>query len=100
MNSNNSKFLSDNVKRIQKTEKRIKIFEYLKILVYLPMDSFFFRKHSFIDVEKRWWDELNSNLYFYHRKTNSFSVATGYVGSKSFVLANQSADKNGRLFFY
>ena len=37
------------------------------------------------------------NLYFSHGKTNSCSVAVGYVGSKSFVLANQSPDKNGHL---
>ena len=32
-----------------------------------------------------------------HGKTNSCGVAIGYVGSKFFVLANQTADKNGRL---
>ena len=36
-------------------------------------------------------------LYFSHEKTNSCGVAIGYVGSKSFVLTNQIADKNGRL---
>ena len=41
--------------------------------------------------------QLNGNLYFSHEKTNSCCVAIGYVGSKSFVLANQTADKNGRL---
>ena len=61
------------------------------------MDSFFFRKHSSVDDEKRCCDELNGNLYFSHGKTNSCGVATGYVGSKSFVLANQTANKNGRL---
>ena len=61
------------------------------------MDSFFFRKHSCVDDEKRWCDELNGNLYFPHGKTNSGGVAIGYVGSKSFVLANQTAEKNGRL---
>ena len=47
--------------------------------------------------EKRWCDDLNGNLYFSHRKTNSCSVAIGYVESKFFALANQTADKNGRL---
>ena len=36
-------------------------------------------------------------LYFSHEKTNSCGVAIGYVGSKSFVLTNQTADKIGRL---
>ena len=40
---------------------------------------------------------MNGNLYISHGKTNSCGVAIGYVGSKFFVLANQTADKNGRL---
>ena len=59
------------------------------------MDSFFFRKH--IGDEKRWCEELNGNLYISHGKANSCGVATGYAGSKYFSLANQTADKNGRL---
>ena len=37
-------------------------------------------------------------IYFcFYGKTNSCCVAIGYVGSKSFVLTNQTTDKNGRL---
>ena len=36
-------------------------------------------------------------MYFPHGKTNSCGVAIGYVGSKCFVLAIQTADKNGHL---
>ena len=64
------------------------------------MDLFFFRKHLALlitDYEKRWCDELNGNFYFSHGKTNLGSVAIGYVGSKSFVLANQTTGKNGLL---
>ena len=50
--------------------------------------TIFFRKHSSVDDEKRCCDELNGNLYFSHGKTNSCSVSIGYVGSKSFVIAN------------
>ena len=94
MNSDNLKFILNNVKGIQKSEKRIKIFEYLKNSI--SPDGFIFLQetHSSVDDEKRWCDELNGNLYFSHGKTNLGGVAIGYVGSKSFVLANQSADKN------
>ena len=97
MNSDNLKFISNNVKGIQKSEKRIKIFEYLKNSITPNGFIFLQETHSSVDDEKRWCDELNGNLYFSHRKTNSCGVAIGYVGSKSFVLANQTADKNGRL---
>ena len=45
INSDNFKFISNNVKGMQKSEKRMKAFEY-----------------SSVDDEKRWCDELNGNL--------------------------------------
>ena len=99
MNSDNFNFISNNVKGIQKSEKRIKIkiFEYLKDSIS-PNGSVFLQKtHSPVDDEKGWCDELNDSLYFSHGKTNSGGVAIGYVGSKSSVLANRTTDKNGRL---
>ena len=96
MNSDNLKFILNNVKGIQKSEKRIKIFEYLKNSISPNGFIFLQETHSSVDDEKRWCDELNGNLYFSHRKTNLGGVAIGHVGSKSFVLANQTADKNGR----
>ena len=52
MNSDNLKFISNNVKGMQISEKRIKIFEYLKV-TYLPTDSFFFRKHMALLMTKK-----------------------------------------------
>ena len=97
MNSDNLKFISNNVNGIQKSEKRIKIFEYIKNGISSNGFIFLQETHSSVDDEKRWCDKLNSNLHFSHGKTNSCSVALGYVVSKSFVLANQTADKNGHL---
>ena len=91
MNNENLKFISNNVKGI------IKIFECLKNSISPNGFIFLQETHSSVDDEERWCDELNGNLYFTHGKINSCGVAIGYVGSKSFVLANQTADKNGRL---
>ena len=38
-----------------------------------------------------------TSSYFLYRKTDLCDVATGYAGSKSFILANQTADNNGRI---
>ena len=97
MNSDNLKFISNNVKGIQKSDKRIKIFEYLKNSISPSGFICLQETHSSVDYEKRWCDELNGSLYFSHGKTNSCGVAIEYVGSKSFVLTNQTADKSGRL---
>ena len=97
MNSDNLKFISNNVMRIQKSEKRIKIFEYLKNSVSPNGFIFLQETHSSVDYEKKLCDELNDSLYFSHGKTTSCGVVVGYVGSKSFFLANQTPDKNGHL---
>ena len=97
MNSDDLKFISNDVKAIQKSEKRIKILEYLKNSISPNGFIFLQELRSSVYDEKRWCNELNGNIYFSHGKTNSCSVAIWYVGSKSFVLANQTADKNGCL---
>ena len=86
MNTDNLKFISNKVKGIQKSEKRIKIFEYLKNSVTPNGFIFLQETHSSVDEEKRQCG-----------KTNTCGVAIGYVGSKYFVLVNQTDDKNGLL---
>ena len=71
MNSDNLKFISNNVKRIQKSQKGIKIFEYLNNSTSPSGLNSFQEIHSSVDDEKKWCDELNGNLYFSHGKTNS-----------------------------
>ena len=62
------------------------------------MYSFFFRKHiALLVMKKGGATSLMAVYIFSHGKTNSGCVAIGYVGSKSFVLTNQTVDKNGRL---
>ena len=98
MNSDNLKFISNNVKGMQKPEKRIKIFEYLKNSISPNGLIFPQETHTSVYDEKRWSVELNGSLYFSHGKTNSGGVAIGYVGSKFFVLTNQTADKKWSPF--
>ena len=65
MNSDNLNFISNNVKEIQKSEKRIKIFKYLKNSISPNGSISLQEKHSSVHDEKRWCDELNGNLYFF-----------------------------------
>ena len=62
------------------------------------MDSFFFRKHIALLMTKKGGATSIMAIYiFLTEKSNSGGVAIEYVGSKSFVLPNRTADKNGRL---
>ena len=62
------------------------------------MDSFFFRKHTALLMTKKGGAmSLMAFYIFLTEKTNSGGAAIGFVVSKSFILVNQTADKNGRL---
>ena len=64
MNVDNLKFISNNVEGIQTSEKRIKIFKYLKNSVSPNGFIFLQETHSFIDGKKSWCNGLSGNLYF------------------------------------
>ena len=68
MNSDNLKFIWNNVKGMQKLENRIKKYEYLKNSISLNVFIFIQEIHSSADDEKRQCDELNDNLYFFTGK--------------------------------
>ena len=62
---------SSNVKGIQTSRKRIKLFEYLKS--YVTSNGFVFHQeiHLSISDKKNWEDELSGKLFFSHLKTTS-----------------------------
>ena len=61
MTIKNLKFISNSVKGRQKSEKRIKIFEYLKNSISPNGFIFLQETHSSVDDEKSWCDELNGS---------------------------------------
>ena len=90
-------FISNNVKGIQNSVKRIKLFEYLKS--YVTGNGFIFLQetHSCINDEIKWRDEFNGELFFSHGKTNSCGVAIGFYGSKTIEQIKKISDKSGRI---
>ena len=57
-------FFSNNVKGLQNSTKRIKIFEYLKNNVTSDCFIFLQETHSNKDSEKRWSDEFKGQFFF------------------------------------
>ena len=90
-------FLSNNVKGIKASEKRLKLFEYFRNLSTPAGFVFLQETHSSVDVEKKWNDDFQGQLFFSHGKTNSCGVAIGYYGKKSFELLSKFNDKSGRV---
>ena len=93
----NINFLSNNVKGISSTNKRIKLFEYLK--KYVGPNGFIFLQetHSSINDEKKWQEEFEGKLFFSHGKTNSCGVAIGFYGNKKLEIVSQKQDHLGRI---
>ena len=96
-NATNHNFVSNNIKGIQVSKKRLKLFEYLKSNINFNGFILFQETHSSLNDEKQWKDEFNGPLFFSHGKTNSCGVATGFCGKNSFDLIDQKSDENGRI---
>ena len=57
-------FISNNVKELQKSLKRIKIFEYLKNNLGSKRFLFLQETHSSLADERKWADELKEPILF------------------------------------
>ena len=90
-------FISNNVKGLQNSTKRIKIFEYLKNKVTSDCFIFLQETHSNKDSEKRWSDEFKGQFFFSHGKTNSCGVAIAYYGSTNISVLTTRTDSEGRI---
>ena len=97
MSNNNLKFVTNNVKGLQSTHKRLKMFEYFRNLLSPNGIIFLQETHSSINDEKNWCDEFKGELIFSHGKTNSCGVAIGYFGSQQFTIESKKTDHGGRI---
>ena len=97
MKDNVITFISKNVKGIQTSKKRMKLFEYLKSYVTTNGFVFLQETHSSIRDEKKWEDEFKGKLFFSHGKTNSCGVLIGYYGTKKIEVINKKCENSGRI---
>ena len=95
--SGNYNFISNNVNGIRASEKRLKLFEYLKNNINGNGFIFLQETHSLSNDELKWKDEFGGPLFFSHGKSNSCGVAIGYCGTEDFKVVNTACDKNGRM---
>ena len=73
----NYNFISNNVKGIKASEKRLKLFAYPKNNINDNGIIFLQETHSLSNDELKWKDEFGGPL-FSHGKSNSCGVAVGY----------------------
>ena len=97
MSNNNLKFVTNNVKGLQSTHKRLKMFEYFRNVLSPNGIIFLQETHSSINDEKNWCDEFKGELFFSHEKNNSCGIAIGYFGSQQFTIESKMTDNGGQI---
>ena len=92
----NVNLFTNNVKGLQSSKKRVKIFEYFRNKVAPKGILFSQETHSSVETEKQCNDEFKGQLYFFHGKTNSCGVLTGFYGNINVKIKKRLNDINGR----
>ena len=83
-------FISNNVKGIRNSLKRLKIFYYLKENMSYNSVLFLQETHSSSKDEIQWKDEFKGS-------SNSCGAAIDYTGKRSFQLLKKKNDENGHF---
>ena len=92
----NFNFPSNNVKGLKSAKKWIKLFEYFKSKLSPSGVLFAQEIHSTKDIEQKWKDELNGQIFFSHGKSSSCGVFIAFFGSKSATITKEISDNSGR----
>ena len=74
MIATNFDFISNNVKGLKSSKKRIKLFEYFKSKLAPSGVLFAQETHSTKEIEQKWKDELNGQKNFSYGKSISCGV--------------------------
>ena len=96
-NQLNFNFLTNNIKGLQFSKKRVKMFEYFKNKIGHRGTLFLEKTHSSNDTQRRCNDELKAQLYFSHAKTNSCCVLIAFYRNVNVVFKNQFNDDSGKI---
>ena len=87
--SNNLTFLTNNVKGLQSSKKRIKLIDYFRSKLN-HNGFFFYKKHTQL-LNFSW------SVFFSHGTSNSCGLLLAYLGKTSFVLNKQKTDEAGQI---
>ena len=96
-NKLNFNFLTNNVKGLQSSKKRAKMFEFSKNKIGNKGILYLQETYSLIDTEKQWNDEFKGQLYFSHGKIHSCGVLIEFYSNVNVVGKNQFNDDKGRI---
>ena len=82
-------FVTNNVKGLQSSKKRLKLIEYLKNKLESNGVLFLQETHSISNDKNAWADDFKGQVFFSHGASNFCGVLIAYLGSKSLVVKNK-----------
>ena len=82
-------FISNNVKGLQATNKRLKFIKYLKDKIVSNGFLFLQETHSTVNDEIKWKDDFKGEVFHSHGKSNSCGVLIYFIGSKKLFIRNR-----------
>ena len=82
MSNDNFVFISNNVRGIQNSNKRNKLFHYFKSNFFGSSGFLFLQEtHSSEEDERHWRNDFDGELFFSHGNKKSCGVAIGFYGN-------------------
>ena len=96
-NTSDFNFLSNKVKGLQSSKKRLKLFQYFENKNSPKGILFLQETHSSKVTEKIWSDEFNGDLFFSHGETNSCGALVGFYGNINYSVKKKLSDNSGRI---
>ena len=90
-------FITNNVKGIQSSKKRLKLIQYFKDKIGSTGVLFLQETHSNNKIKQEWKEDFKDQVFFSHGKTNSSGALIAYFRKKTFFVNKQKTDKEGRI---
>ena len=93
----NVSFITNNVKGMQSSKKKLKLMQYFKDKIGSNGVLFLQETHSESKVEQKWKKDFKSRIFFSHGKSNSCGILIAFFGTGTFTVKKQQTDKEGRI---
>ena len=92
MASDNLGFISFNIKGIQQSSKRIKVFGYLRNTSFTKWLCFLQETQSSVEDVNQWSDNFKGQIFYSHGTTSHCGVTVVFLGSKSSEVVETKND--------
>ena len=94
--NNSVSFITNNVKGMQSSKKRLKLMQYFKDKIGSNGVLFAQETHSDSKVEQKWKEDFKGPIFF-SWKSNSCGILIAYFGTGTFIVKKQQTYKESPI---